>query len=143
MPWLIYLRSMLYPSKELSFLVVFEELWIHNYQVSSVHFWLIFKTLQRAVICLFSKAIFIPEYRGNIFSLTRIVLKYMTTILTFISLFSSLKTIFFDQNRMAYLTAFYITFIHETKNKGVFSYIMPNTPFFSHPLFTIMPNYII
>jgi len=41
---------------------------------------------------------------------------------------------------MAYLTGFYITFIHITKSKEVFSSIMLNTSLFSHTLFSIMPK---
>jgi hypothetical protein len=56
------------------------------------------------------------------------------------SLFSSHESIFLDGVSTTFLALFCITFSHLYKSKGVFGSIMPNTPSFSHTLFSNMPK---
>lgn len=70
---------------------------------------------------------------------TSLVLKDISAILTFISLLSSHEPISLDTMTWTFLASFLVTFIHSCKSKGVFGFTIPNTPYFSHTLFSIMP----
>ncbi|MEA3387604.1 MAG: hypothetical protein U9Q66_04465, partial [Patescibacteria group bacterium] len=41
-----------------------------------------------------------------------------------------------------FLQILWLFLFNIVKNKGVFGSIIPNTPYFSHTLFTIMPKYM-
>jgi len=91
-------------------------------------------------IRLFSDRIILPE---NLVLHTRnstsLVLKDISAILALVSLFSSHESISLDTTTWTFLTSFLVTFIHSCKSKGVFGFTIPNTPYFSHTLFSIMP----
>ena len=91
-------------------------------------------------ICLFSDRIILPE---NLITGTRnstsLVLKNISAILALVSLFSSHESISLDTTTGTFLASFLVTFIHSCKSKGVFGFTIPNTPCFSHTLFSIMP----
>ena len=97
------------------------------------------------LISLFVSRIIFPElfilYLSLFLTSTSLILKDISTILTFISLFSSHESIFFDGISATFFASFRITFSHLYKSKGVFGTIMPNTPIFSHTLFSNMPEY--
>jgi len=92
-------------------------------------------------IRLFSDRIILPE---NLVLHTRnstsLVLKDISAILALVSLFSSHESISLDTTTWTFLTSFLVTFIHSCKSKGVFGFTIPNTPYFSHTLFSIMPK---
>ena len=95
-------------------------------------------------IRLFSDRIILPE---NLVLHTRnstsLVLKDISAILALVSLFSSHESISLDTTTWTFLTSFLVTFIHSCKSKGVFGFTIPNTPYFSHTLFSIMPTSLI
>ena len=71
---------------------------------------------------------------------TSFVLKNISAFLTFIPLFSSHESIFLKGIVPTFFAPFCVTFSHLYKSKGVFGSIMPNTPIFSHTLFSNMPK---
>ena len=92
-------------------------------------------------IRLFSDRVISPENLIlHTWNSTSLVLEDISAILASVSLFSSHESISFDFVTRTFLTSFCVTFIHFGKSKGVFGSIMPNTPYFSHTLFSIMPN---
>lgn len=92
---------------------------------------------------LFSNRIISPENLiTRMRNSTSLVLEDISTILAFISLFSSHKSISFDSATRAFLASFLVTFIHFGKSKGVFGFTIPNTPYFSHTLFSIVPTFL-
>jgi len=93
-------------------------------------------------VCLFSDGVIFPDTCIiGVYKSASLVLKDISTILAFVSLLSSHESIFLDLATRAFFASFLITFIHSGKSKGVFGSIMPNTPYFSHTLFSIMPGF--